>query len=149
MALPEYRILGNRFDIVAWCTNFLWLKIQYSDKLTNYILLVFKDMDECATGSGGCDQICTNTPGSYQCSCNLGYFRSEHSCQGRPVLARSFCYSDALRSCRQLVLSRRKVDVIFRKIKFYEQSNWYSWKLLKGLIACCKFIISPLTQHEQ
>ena len=60
----------------------LWLKIQYSGMLTNYIVLLSKDIDECATGNGGCDQTCTNTPGSYQCSCNLGFTQSGHSCQG-------------------------------------------------------------------
>ncbi|KAI8513808.1 hypothetical protein Bbelb_081320 [Branchiostoma belcheri] len=31
------------------------------------------DIDECATDSGGCDQICTNLLGSYNCSCRLGF----------------------------------------------------------------------------
>ena len=72
---------------------FLWLNVQYSGKLKTYVLLSSKDIDECASGNGGCDQICTNTPGSYQCSCNISYTQSGHSCQGR-----SFRYS--LRSCR-------------------------------------------------
>ncbi len=31
------------------------------------------DIDECSGTSHGCDQICTNTPGSYICDCNSGY----------------------------------------------------------------------------
>ena len=31
------------------------------------------DIDECLTNNGGCDHICTNTRGSYQCSCNTSY----------------------------------------------------------------------------
>ncbi|XP_062596320.1 serine-rich adhesin for platelets-like, partial [Saccostrea cucullata] len=32
------------------------------------------DIDECSNSSlNGCDQICTNTEGSYSCSCNQGY----------------------------------------------------------------------------
>ena len=31
------------------------------------------DIDECAENSDGCIQICTNTAGSYQCSCRSGY----------------------------------------------------------------------------
>ena len=31
------------------------------------------DIDECATDNGGCSQICTNTIGSYVCSCRFGY----------------------------------------------------------------------------
>ncbi|CAH1271521.1 FCGBP [Branchiostoma lanceolatum] len=31
------------------------------------------DVDECDTGNGGCDHTCSNTDGSYDCSCNTGY----------------------------------------------------------------------------
>ncbi len=31
------------------------------------------DVDECATGNGGCDQMCANSPGGFSCSCNAGY----------------------------------------------------------------------------
>ena len=31
------------------------------------------DINECVTDSGGCQQICTNTNGSFECSCNQGY----------------------------------------------------------------------------
>ncbi|XP_019615893.1 PREDICTED: signal peptide, CUB and EGF-like domain-containing protein 2 [Branchiostoma belcheri] len=31
------------------------------------------DTDECATDNGGCDQTCTNVPGSYTCSCRQGF----------------------------------------------------------------------------
>jgi hypothetical protein len=31
------------------------------------------DVDECATANGGCAQTCTNTAGSYNCSCGSGY----------------------------------------------------------------------------
>ena len=31
------------------------------------------DIDECATLNGNCSYICTNTNGSYQCSCRSGY----------------------------------------------------------------------------
>ena len=45
-------------------------------------LFVSSDVDECASSNGGCDQICTNNPGSYQCSCNQGYISSGKRCQG-------------------------------------------------------------------
>lgn len=32
------------------------------------------DMNECAVNNGGCAQICTDTPTSFTCSCNAGYF---------------------------------------------------------------------------
>ncbi|XP_066271630.1 uncharacterized protein [Branchiostoma lanceolatum] len=31
------------------------------------------DIDECLGENGGCDHICTNTEGSFQCSCHPGY----------------------------------------------------------------------------
>ena len=31
------------------------------------------DVDECATGNGGCDQTCNNAPGGFACACNAGY----------------------------------------------------------------------------
>ena len=31
------------------------------------------DIDECATDNGGCEQICINNVGSYECSCTAGY----------------------------------------------------------------------------
>lgn len=31
------------------------------------------DINECLSANGGCSQVCTNQPGSYQCSCNSGY----------------------------------------------------------------------------
>ena len=40
------------------------------------------DLDECAVNKTGCDQVCTNTQGSYQCSCNPGYTKRGHGCHG-------------------------------------------------------------------
>ncbi|KAK2105722.1 Multiple epidermal growth factor-like domains protein 6 [Saguinus oedipus] len=31
------------------------------------------DVDECASGRGGCEHHCTNLAGSFQCSCEAGY----------------------------------------------------------------------------
>ena len=43
------------------------------------------DVDECAEDSDGCEQVCTNTEGSYLCSCFLGYTLDkddDHICVG-------------------------------------------------------------------
>ena len=42
------------------------------------------DIDECAEGSDGCVQSCTNTVGSYECSCTTGYrlASDDHRCNG-------------------------------------------------------------------
>ena len=31
------------------------------------------DIDECSTGASLCNQLCTNTDGSYECSCEGGF----------------------------------------------------------------------------
>ena len=40
------------------------------------------DINECADGSDGCGQICSNEIGSYSCSCEVGYRleSDEHGC---------------------------------------------------------------------
>ena len=38
-----------------------------------YALLFFIDINECSLNTDGCDQVCINTMGSFQCSCNRGY----------------------------------------------------------------------------
>ena len=43
------------------------------------------DINECASYNGGCSQTCSNTPGSYSCSCNSGYVLNidGHNCTGQ------------------------------------------------------------------
>ena len=43
------------------------------------------DVDECAADTDGCDQVCTNTPGSFECSCNGGYVlnNDQITCSGK------------------------------------------------------------------
>jgi uncharacterized protein (TIGR03382 family) len=43
---------------------------------------VCSDLDECATGNGGCAQTCTNTVGGFTCACGTGYVLATdgHSC---------------------------------------------------------------------
>ena len=35
------------------------------------------DIDECSEGISGCSQVCDNTVGSFNCSCQSGYQNSE------------------------------------------------------------------------
>ena len=39
-----------------------------------------QDVDECASGDHGCDQVCHNTQGGFICSCEEGYVRTDDSC---------------------------------------------------------------------
>ena len=39
-----------------------------------YSVICFNvDINECDTDNGGCNQTCTNTHGSFQCSCEEGF----------------------------------------------------------------------------
>ena len=44
-----------------------------------------KDINECATDNGGCEQNCNNTVGSYYCTCDIGYELGNdyHECPGK------------------------------------------------------------------
>ena len=39
--------------------------------LIMYFFLI--DIDECTADTDGCDQICNNTDGSFECSCRSGF----------------------------------------------------------------------------
>ena len=45
----------------------------------------FIDIDECNLDNGGCEHLCLNTIGSYDCSCFIGYTLlplNRHNCSG-------------------------------------------------------------------
>lgn len=48
------------------------------------IIILAVDIDECRENTDGCVQICSNTIGSYACSCNSGYrlATDRHACNG-------------------------------------------------------------------
>ena len=52
--------------------------------LGNYIMYINIDINECLNYNGACGQICTNTNGSYTCSCNSGFQikNDGHNCTG-------------------------------------------------------------------
>ena len=58
------------------CTDFT-IKCHYLGHSYKYLISICissnSDVNECTTGSGGCGHICTNSAGSFQCSCNSGY----------------------------------------------------------------------------
>lgn len=65
----------NFFAIYASC---------FVTKIVGYKLAAFyfSDTDECLFNNGGCQHICVNTVGSYECRCNDGFFLSDnqHTC---------------------------------------------------------------------
>ena len=55
-------------------TKFFRLELRVPMGTIRYSLIFsHTDDDECATNNGGCDHYCTNTIGSFVCSCYPGY----------------------------------------------------------------------------
>ena len=44
----------------------------------------FIDVDECSLSNGGCDQLCVNIEGSFQCRCQQGFIldSEKRTCRG-------------------------------------------------------------------
>lgn len=51
------------------------------------------DINECTPngGRGECEQMCTNTNGSYYCSCQTGYTLSGYRCNGNNEVVEECC----------------------------------------------------------
>ena len=61
------------------------INITLPDRNKYYNNDTFLDIDECRESSDGCAQVCTNTAGSYTCSCGVGYRLSTDNlgCNGK------------------------------------------------------------------
>ena len=59
-----------------------------TNNLSTIIILHLKDIDECIVNDNeDCDHNCTNTIGSYVCSCTDGYYlMSDNSCSGKIIV---------------------------------------------------------------
>ncbi len=67
------------------------------------------DIDECDTSNGRCNHVCTNTNGSYECTCDVGYSLNEdsHTCSGNnailTVILTESCYRKIFNNSRILL----------------------------------------------
>ena len=77
------------------------------DVFRNFYFLFNKDIDECTDATSGCQQICTNSPGSFSCSCFFGHtLKSDNKTCEAPgnftlkyVSSSQFCWFKRLKSC--------------------------------------------------
>ena len=44
------------------------------------MLFFYVDINECSSAESCCTQLCTNLPGSYQCSCKRGFMLDADRC---------------------------------------------------------------------
>ena len=69
------------------------------------------DIDECSLGTDSCSQSCTNTIGSYTCSCNTGYTLNSdgYTCDGeimkKDIIMYTFasCFSPCMQTSMSVV----------------------------------------------
>lgn len=52
---------------------------------------MFTDIDECNVGTHNCSQVCTNTGGSFDCSCQIGNSGTGNNCTGEVLYLRVYC----------------------------------------------------------
>ena len=50
-----------------------------------FLFVCFIDIDECTIGKHNCsaDAVCSNTKGSYNCTCIPGYFGDGRECKSK------------------------------------------------------------------
>ncbi|XP_019635892.1 PREDICTED: uncharacterized protein LOC109478668 [Branchiostoma belcheri] len=99
-----------------------------SRTLTLCEVQVFSDVDECLTENGGCDQFCTNTEGSFQCSCDSGHLLNANglACDD-PCLTATAIY-EPHRST--VYVTEQEPDVCDNEI----QEGWYRFTHAGGTI---------------
>jgi len=101
----------------------LWFVLRFVDLLG---AVYVADINECSTLNGGCSQTCTNTVGSFRCSCLTGYTLASDSrqCSGQCVCV---CPWPRQRSVIDLVAG------MFPARTAYSRTSWCSRVLLGWL----------------
>ena len=88
------------------------MKLLYIIKSAN---ILYTDINECLPneGMGPCERICTNTIGSFDCNCQLGYMLSRYDCNGRMNVCISImiCFADFLQTSMNAYLMEDWVHV--------------------------------------
>nr|AEP25603.1 bone morphogenic protein 1 [Holothuria glaberrima] len=80
------KLCGNAIpETVTSPSNKLYIEFKSDSTVSKagFFATFFADMDECESNNGGCQHVCTNTLGSYSCSCRNGFTLHEnrHDCK--------------------------------------------------------------------
>lgn len=72
--------MGCYSSTLPWPT--LSCSLPFMSLSLSLYLSIQTDVDECLDNNGGCQQVCVNTMGSYECMCTEGFFLSDnqHTC---------------------------------------------------------------------
>ena len=76
-------------DFNSTLTKLLALVILHQEALfCDKLRSILTDINECTANTDGCGQICTNTDGSFMCSCNSGFALNNdaRTCSGKRTL---------------------------------------------------------------
>jgi len=73
-----------------------------------------RDISECDTRNGGCEQMCTNTIGSFNCSCGTGYLLDGNGLN---------CTGECLCLGTWMTWSERMIDNIYAMVCFHVDIN--------------------------
>ena len=88
-------------------TNGVRVSHNHRLKLKSHIYIVYTgmtplstDVDECRYGRNRCDDYayCTNTDGSYKCTCKYGYYGDGYKCTKKP-----YYYGEQTKDCQYFV----------------------------------------------
>ena len=82
------------------------------ENCANSCLFTFTDQNECEEW-GYCDQLCSNTFGSYKCSCNEGYVRRDDTCVADPSSKKMVLYM----AYHNKILAMDQTGKIHRQVK--------------------------------
>lgn len=118
-----YKSTENRLECVGepWtpfrlfpfrCIVFVSIEAEEVFRHVSRVFFCLSDIDECTIENGGCETFCTNSEGSYECSCHSGYalMPDLRSCTGKKLYILSpflsFCVNEYLILCLLLCFTQ-------------------------------------------
>jgi len=95
----DWQVIGQHVMVGSYIIKFT---------ISNNAFLNCSDIDECLDNNGGCNQECTNTVGSFECSCIPGYFLSDDNltCVGM-----NYCNCNSFTQCMSQVLFLHSIEL--------------------------------------